>query len=61
MEVSNNGLRPLSDNRLHSGGGMGLKGMSERTRLVGGTLELHLEPQFTLITRLPVYKQGEIN
>jgi two-component system NarL family sensor kinase len=61
MEVSNNGLRPLSNNRLHSGGGMGLKGMSERTRLVGGTLELHLEPQFTLITRLPVYKQGEIN
>ncbi|MFF2018132.1 sensor histidine kinase [Paenibacillus sp. NPDC058177] len=60
MEISNNGLLPLDKNRLLNRGGMGLKGMEERTSLVGGTLELRLEPEFTLITRLPVYKQSEI-
>ncbi|OBZ07860.1 hypothetical protein A8L34_24825 [Bacillus sp. FJAT-27264] len=60
MEISNNGLLPHDKNRLQSRGGMGLKGMEERTSLVGGTLELRLEPEFALITRLPVYKQTEI-
>ncbi|MFC3750540.1 sensor histidine kinase [Paenibacillus sp. GCM10012306] len=60
MAISNNGLLPHDKNLLQNRGGMGLKGMEERTSLVGGTLELRLEPEFTLITRLPVYKQSEI-
>jgi two-component system NarL family sensor kinase len=63
MEVSNNGRLPegeLLSRQLSSGGGMGLKGMTERTQLIGGTLELRLEPQFTVVTRLPVYRQGEL-
>ncbi|MNH31070.1 Oxygen sensor histidine kinase NreB [compost metagenome] len=62
MEVSNNGTLPEEDQlrRLRAGGGgMGLEGMHERTRLIGGTLELRPETPFTVITRLPVYRQGE--
>ncbi|MHA6532748.1 sensor histidine kinase [Paenibacillus sp. BAC0078] len=61
MEVSNNGLRPEADplSRVQGTGGMGLKGMDERTSLIGGTLALRLEPEFTMITRLPIYRQGE--
>ncbi|WP_342437402.1 sensor histidine kinase [Paenibacillus sp. FSL L8-0436] len=62
MEVGNNGKRPEGDQlrRMQGSGGMGLKGMTERTNLIGGTLELRTEPQFTAITRLPVYRQAEI-
>ncbi|WP_410512570.1 histidine kinase [Paenibacillus sp. BR2-3] len=61
MEVSNNGAIPKElPGKLQSGGGMGLKGMTERTRLVSGALELRLEPHFTVITRLPVIRQSEI-
>ena len=62
MEVSNNGILPQGDPllKMQRSGGMGLKGMTERTQLIGGTLELRLEPRFTLITRLPVVKQREI-
>ncbi len=62
MEVSNNGTLPEEDQlrRLRAGGsGMGLEGMHERTRLIGGTLELRPEAPFTVITRLPVYRQGD--
>lgn len=61
METGNNGQLPGEESllRLENGGGMGLKGMGERTALIGGTLELRLEPQFTVITRLPVYRQRE--
>lgn len=61
MEVGNNGLRPDTDplSRVQGAGGMGLKGMDERTSLIGGTLALQLEPEFTMITRLPIYRQGE--
>ncbi|BCG61301.1 sensor histidine kinase [Paenibacillus sp. URB8-2] len=41
-------------------GGMGLRGMEERTRLVGGTLRIRTAYPFTVITTLPVYKQSEI-
>ncbi|WP_019915095.1 sensor histidine kinase [Paenibacillus sp. HW567] len=60
MEVGNNGARPETDplSRVQGAGGMGLKGMDERTSLIGGTLALRLEPEFTMITRLPVYRQG---
>lgn len=61
MEVGNNGLLPEDDQlrRLQTGGGMGLKGMSERTSLVGGTLEVRAAAPFTVLTKLPVYRQGD--
>ncbi|WP_052087953.1 sensor histidine kinase [Paenibacillus wynnii] len=62
MEVSNNGVLPHGEelSKLQRSGGMGLKGMTERTRLINGVLDLRLEPYFTVITRLPVVKQSEI-
>jgi two-component system, NarL family, sensor kinase len=61
MEVGNNGVIPDTlPARPGSGAGMGLKGMTERTRLVGGALELRLQPHFTVITRLPVVRVSEI-
>lgn len=62
MEVSNNGrsLEGIKLAKLLEKGGEGMKGMSERTQLVGGTLELEQEPHFTVVTRLPIYKQEEI-
>lgn len=62
MEVSNNGILPEVSQpiNLQKNSGMGLKGMSERTQLIGGALEFRQEPQFTIVTRLPVYRQGEI-
>lgn len=46
MEVSNNGT--LSEENklttLPGSGGVGMKGMLERTHLIGGTLELRQEP-----------------
>lgn len=61
MKVGNNGALPEGEqlSRLQSCGGMGLKGMNERVGLIGGTLELQPEPQFTVITRLPMYRQRE--
>ncbi|HEY4429405.1 MAG TPA: sensor histidine kinase [Paenibacillus sp.] len=62
MEVSNNGTLPESNKltKLPGSGGVGMKGMLERTHLIGGTLELRQEPQFTIVTQLPIYKQVEI-
>ena len=62
MEVGNNGAVPEEDQlrRLKAGSvGIGLTGMNERTSMIGGTLELRPEAPFTVITRLPVYRQGE--
>ncbi|WP_341348669.1 sensor histidine kinase [Paenibacillus sp. FSL H3-0469] len=61
METGNNGKLPEAEplSRLPGSSGMGMKGMSERCSMVGGTLELRLEPQFTVVTRLPVYRQPE--
>ncbi|MCL6601830.1 MAG: sensor histidine kinase [Paenibacillus sp.] len=62
MEVSNNGVLPQGEEltKLQRSGGMGLKGMTERTHLISGTLELRLAPHFTVITRLPVVMKSEI-
>ncbi|WP_379157353.1 sensor histidine kinase [Paenibacillus sp. sgz5001063] len=64
MAVGNNGERPQENplTKLRGGGGtggMGLQGMTERTRLVRGTLTLQLEPEFTLITTIPIHRQPE--
>ena len=63
MEAGNNGRLPeeVTLSKLHNGGGMGLQGMTERTTLIGGTLELQPQPQFTVITRLPVYNRQREN
>ncbi|MNC41355.1 Signal transduction histidine-protein kinase/phosphatase DegS [compost metagenome] len=61
MEVGNNGERPEENPllRLRGKGGMGLQGMVERTHLVGGTLELQLEPEFAVITRVASHRQPD--
>lgn len=64
MEVSNNGSLPevnRLEKLLNSSGSIGMKGMSERTHLIGGTLTLRQDPHFAVITRLPIYKQREID
>ncbi len=50
LTVSNNGEVPRTLPRF----GMGLKGMEERVRLLGGRLEVRLEPMVTVVTRLPL-------
>ncbi|WP_422658528.1 sensor histidine kinase [Paenibacillus sp. EC2-1] len=65
MEVSNNGEVAVE---AHTAGnmpgigkqGLGLSGMLERTKVIGGTLEVCRQMPFTVITRLPVYRKSEI-
>ncbi|SEU14920.1 sensor histidine kinase [Paenibacillus sp. NFR01] len=61
MEVGNDGRLPdeADCSRMRSGGGLGLKGMQERTQMVGGRIEVVTAPQFAVITRLPVFHPGE--
>ncbi|WP_060860661.1 sensor histidine kinase [Paenibacillus riograndensis] len=61
MEVGNNGQRPEENPllRLRGKGGMGLQGMAERVHLIGGTLELQLEPEFAVITRVALHSQPD--
>ncbi|WP_150270433.1 sensor histidine kinase [Paenibacillus tepidiphilus] len=63
MEVANNGVPPGREEleRLSGGGGgMGMRGMKERARLIGGTVECKGAAPFSVVTRLPVYRQREI-
>lgn len=62
MEVGNNGVLPEGNKltKFLESSGEGMKGMAERTQLIGGELELSREPHFSVITRLPIYKQIEI-
>ncbi|MGM1050142.1 MAG: sensor histidine kinase [Bacillota bacterium] len=65
MEVSNNGEVAAEEAlATESSGigkqGIGLSGMLERTKVIGGTLEIHRQTPFTVITRLPVYRKSEI-
>jgi signal transduction histidine kinase len=62
MEVSNDGTvqeeaNPIAAADRH---GIGISGMLERTKVVGGTLEVRKSVPFTVITRLPVYRKREI-
>ncbi|GIO92547.1 sensor histidine kinase [Paenibacillus lactis] len=63
MEVSNNGKVPEPADGPDPGQGkqgIGLSGMLERTKVVGGTLTVQQSAPFTVITRLPVYRKREI-
>lgn len=65
MEVSNNGKAVpeealIADSSGTIKHGMGLSGMLERTKVVGGTLDVRRQTPFTVITRLPVYRKSEI-
>ncbi|SDC78782.1 Signal transduction histidine kinase [Paenibacillus sp. UNCCL117] len=55
MTVSNNGRRPdLASLRK----GLGLSGMEERVRLVGGDLQLRGDDSFAVVTSLPLHAGG---
>lgn len=62
MEVSNDGTvqEPAGGEAAPSRQGIGMSGMLERTQVVGGTLEVRRTVPFTVITRLPVYREREI-
>ncbi|WP_405082506.1 sensor histidine kinase [Paenibacillus chitinolyticus] len=60
MTVSNNGtVFPAGENAALVPG-LGLGGMLERTRLVGGTLSVRGQVPFTVITLLPAYRKKQI-
>lgn len=50
MAVGNNGTLPDSS-KIHKG--LGLMGMEERVRVVGGSVEVATRPQFAIVTVLP--------
>ncbi|WP_281887931.1 sensor histidine kinase [Paenibacillus sp. YYML68] len=52
MKVANNGRLPAGDTLIR---GVGLLGMEERVRLVGGQLKVSLQPQFAVTTVVPLY------
>ncbi|MNJ41519.1 Oxygen sensor histidine kinase NreB [compost metagenome] len=60
MAVSNNGILPLLHEDFDNVAGLGIAGMSERCQVAGGSLQVELEPCFTVTTRLPVARQGEV-
>ncbi|WP_334074849.1 MULTISPECIES: sensor histidine kinase [Paenibacillus] len=58
MTVSNDGALP---GRIPpQSGGLGMRGMKERCALAGGSLDIVLEPMFTVITKLPVAQRAEM-
>ena len=60
MSVSNNGIVGESIGQSKKQLGMGLIGMQERIQLVGGSVDIQWAYPFTVVTRLPVYRSGEI-
>ncbi|EFM12888.1 integral membrane sensor signal transduction histidine kinase [Paenibacillus curdlanolyticus YK9] len=54
LTVSNNGAIP--GGAIKSG--LGLRGMSERAALVGGTVTWHADEQFAVMTRLPALQRA---
>ncbi|MMZ70956.1 hypothetical protein D1872_341580 [compost metagenome] len=59
MAVSNDGALPGQVPPSQTGG-MGMQGMKERCALAGGSLDVVLEPMFTVITKLPVTQRSGI-
>lgn len=58
MSIMNDGSTPsqFDDNNLNSLKGLGVSGMKERCQLAGGSLTFKLNPHFTVISTLPIYK-----
>lgn len=52
MTVSNNGSLPPDLNRK----GLGLSGMEERSRLLGGSIYYETSPHFSITTRIPLVR-----
>jgi two-component system, NarL family, sensor kinase len=52
LTVSNNGALPQSLNQR----GLGLSGMEERTRLLGGELAFEMDGRFAVTTRIPLIR-----
>ncbi|MDF2649675.1 MAG: hypothetical protein K0Q73_5480 [Paenibacillus sp.] len=55
MCISNNGKLPTE----RSINGLGVSGMEERSKLIGGQLILSIEDRFTVTTVLPTFRQIE--
>lgn len=53
MRISNNGVQPQE----RAAWGMGLQGMEERTRLVGGSLQVEDNGPFAVTTVVPLYRE----
>jgi len=61
MSVSNTGEITQSTTNMNSRQqGMGLSGMQERVKLVGGWIDIQWDYPFTIVTTLPVYKKNEV-
>ncbi|MCY9515331.1 sensor histidine kinase [Paenibacillus apiarius] len=54
LEVSSNGSKP----ELPLQRGIGLRGMEERTKMIGGRVEWTAEPRFTVRTAIPAAKNA---
>ncbi|MGO4272893.1 sensor histidine kinase, partial [Paenibacillus sp. TAF58] len=55
MCISNNGKLPNERSR----NGLGMSGMEERSKLIGGQLIVPIEDRFTVMTVLPTFRQIE--
>jgi len=60
MSVSNNGVVNELPDQSSKQLGMGLSGIQERIQLVGGSVDIQWGYPFTVVTRLPVYKNYNI-
>lgn len=56
MKVSNNGVLP--DRAGVEAKGLGVSGMEERTRFLGGSLSMEWTDRFTVITSIPVIRES---
>ncbi|MBP1961297.1 sensor histidine kinase [Paenibacillus aceris] len=55
MNVSNNGKTPVGETIK----GLGMTGMEERSKLIGGQLHVAIEKSFTVTTILPTFRQTQ--
>lgn len=60
MSVSNTGSTTQPPYKNIGQQGMGISGMLERVKLVGGCMVIQREDPFTIVTTLPVYKKNEV-